>query len=97
MIFRFYNNALSRASRNFAAVIFIIGMLLIGFGFLVWVLRELFAMLFSILFCIVGIGCIGTAIKMFWMQRKMEKLEQDKVPDNYRENVRIHSEKNYDI
>ncbi len=66
-------------------------MLLIGFGFLIWVLRELFAILFAIIFCIAGIGCICTAIKVFWSVRKFEKMNPDE-PHGYRSNVRIHSE-----
>jgi len=50
MSFRFYTNAISRASRNFAAGLFIVGLLLIGFGFLVYILWDLFAILASIVF-----------------------------------------------
>jgi len=53
MSFRFYTNAISRASRNFAAGLFIVGLLLIGFGFLVYILWDLFAILASIVFFVV--------------------------------------------
>ena len=65
MSFRFYTNAVSRASRNFAAGLFIAGLLLIGFGFLVYILRELFAVLASIVFFAAGLGCGITAVKIF--------------------------------
>jgi len=96
MSFRFYTNLVSQASRNFAAGAFIIGMLLIGFGFLIWVLRELFAMLFAVLFCIVGVGCLITGVKIFLAQRKFDKLGSDDSP-GYRENVHIHVEEHHDI
>ncbi|MFC1675754.1 hypothetical protein ACFL3G_01670 [Planctomycetota bacterium] len=93
MSFRFYSNAISQASRNLAAGIFIVGMLLIGFGFLIWLLKELFAILFAGLFCVAGIGCMGTAVKIFWTFRKAGKT----TPNNDdRENVRIHNDHNQD-
>ncbi|MCP4261485.1 MAG: hypothetical protein GY774_28880 [Planctomycetes bacterium] len=96
MSFRFYTNAISQASRNFAAGLCIIGMLLIGFGFLIYVLRELFAILFAILFCFAGLGCGATAIKIFLAQRKLDKMDPDDGTMDYRKNVQIHSEESYE-
>lgn len=95
MDFRFYSNAISQASRNVAAGIFIVGLALIGFGFLIWVLRELFAILFAIMFCIAGVGCLGSAVKLFWTISKMEK-QQPNDSQQHRKNVRIHHEDSYD-
>ncbi|MHC4367819.1 MAG: hypothetical protein ACYSW8_09410, partial [Planctomycetota bacterium] len=61
MGFRFYTNAVSQASRNFAAGLLIVGLMLIGFGFLVYILRDLFAILASIVFFVAGVGCGITA------------------------------------
>lgn len=91
MSFRFYTNAISQASRNFATGLFITGLLLIGFGFLVYVLRDLFAVLASIVFFVTGVGCGITAVKIFWAQHKIDKMNSDDSQD-YRENVRIHIE-----
>lgn len=91
MNFRFYTNAISQASRNVAAGVFIAGMMLIGFGFLIFVLRDLFAILFAILFCAAGIGSIATAVKIFWAQRKIDKFT-DEAENSYRKNVRIRNE-----
>ena len=90
MSFRFYTNAISQASRNFAAGLFIVGLLLIGFGFLVYILRELFAILFAAVFCIAGVGCGITAVKIFLAQRRLDRRIDSAEP--YRENVRIHIE-----
>ena len=95
MSFRFYTNMISQASRNFAAGLFITGMLLIGFGFLIWVLKDLFAILFAIMFCVAGIGCGVTAVKIFWAQRKFDQMTSDDGTVDYRRNVRIHSEEHY--
>ena len=96
MNFRFYTNAVSQASRNFAAGLFIAGLLLIGFGFLVYILRELFAVLFSIVFCVAGLGCGVTAVKIFLAQRKFDKMSSDDGTTGHRKNVQIHIEEDFD-
>jgi hypothetical protein len=92
MVFRFYNNVISQASRNFAAGLFITGLLLIGFGFLVFVLRDLFAFLAFIVFFAAGIGCGVTAIRIFLAQRKLDKMDSEDGTMEFRKNVRIHVE-----
>jgi len=92
MSFRFYTNVISQATRNFAAGLFIVGLLLIGFGFLVYILRDLFAILASIVFFIVGLFCGTTAVKIFLTQRKLDKMNSDDGITSYRRNVRIHTE-----
>ena len=91
MSLRFYTNVISQASRNFAAGLFITGLLLIGFGFLVYILRDLFAVLASIVFFVAGVGCGITAVKIFWAQHKIDKMNSGGSP-GYRENVQIHVE-----
>jgi len=90
MVFRFYNNVISQASKNFAAGLFITGLLLIGFGFLVFVLRDLFAFLAFIIFFAAGIGCGVTAIRIFLAQRKLDKMDSEDGTMEFRRNVRIH-------
>jgi hypothetical protein len=58
---------------------------------LVYILRDLFAVLASIVFFIAGVGCGITAVKIFWAQRKLDKMTSND-PQDYRENVRIHIE-----
>ncbi len=96
MSFRFYSNVISQASRNFAAGLFITGLLLIGFGFLVYILRDLFAILASIVFFVVGLACGTTAVKIFLVQRKLDKMDSDDGAMDYRKNVRIYSEESYE-
>ena len=90
MSFRFYTNAISQASRNFAAGLFVVGLLLIGFGFLVYVLKDLFALFAAALFVFAGVGCGITALKIFLAQRRLDRRIDSAEP--YRENVRIHIE-----
>jgi uncharacterized membrane protein len=93
--FRFYTNAISQASRSIAAGIFTVGLLLIGFGILILALPQLFAMAAAAVFFVVGAGCGVTAIKIFLAQRQLNKINSDDSQD-YRENVRIHIEDDYD-
>lgn len=95
MSFRFYTKAISQASRNIAAGIFIAGLLLIGFGFLIYVLKEIFAILAAIVFSITGAGCLITAVKIFLAQRKVDKLTSDDS-EAYRKNVQIRTEEDFD-
>ena len=97
MSFRVYKNIISQASRNFAAGLFITGLLLIGFGFLVYILRDLFAILASIVFFVVGLVCGATAVKIFLAQRKLDKMSSDDGTKGYRRNVRIRTEEYYDV
>ena len=96
MSFRFYTNAISQASRAIAAGIFIIGLLLIGFGIIIIALPEIFAFLAAAVLFIAGIGCGVTAIKIFWAQRKVDKIGSDDS-EAYRKNVQIHIEEYHDI
>ena len=66
MVFRYYTNAISQASRNVAAAIFIVGLMLIGFGVIIVALPELFAYLAAGVFLVAGVGCAITAVKIFW-------------------------------
>jgi uncharacterized membrane protein len=96
MVFRYYTNAISRASRNVAAGIFIVGMILIGFGFMIYLLPKFFATLAAMVFFIAGIGCGITAVKIFWTLRKMDQAGSN-PPEAYRENVQIHIEEHHDF
>ena len=90
MSFRFYTNAVSKASRTVAAGTFIIGLLLIGFGTIIVALPKIFAYLFGGVFVFAGIGCAITSVKIFLAQRRFNKMASDNSQE-HRENVRIHS------
>lgn len=93
MPFRFYSNMLSQASRSVASGIMIVGLLLIGFGTLILALPELFAFLAAAVFFVAGAGCAIVAIKIFWMQRRLDRFASHEEDANaHRINVRIHTD-----
>lgn len=94
MSFRFYTNAISQASKNVAAGIFITGLLLIGFGFLIYILKEIFAILAAIVFSFSGAVCLITSVKIFLALRKLDKITFEDS-QSYRENVHIHIEEHH--
>lgn len=90
MVFRYYSNALSQASRSVASAIMIVGLLLIGFGVLIAALPQFFAYLAAGVFFVAGLGCGVTAVKIFWAQSRIDRTAENE-PQVYRENVRIHT------
>ncbi len=92
MSFRFYTNVISQATRTIASGIFIVGMVLIGFGFMIYLLPKFFATLAAVVFFIAGLGCGITAVKIFLAQRKLDKMSSEDGITGYRRNVRIHPE-----
>ena len=91
MPFRFYSNWVSQVSRNAATAIFIVGLLLIGFGVVIIAFPELFAALAARIFFIAGLGCSVTAVKIYLAHRRFNKLTSDHS-DDYRKNVQLHIE-----
>jgi hypothetical protein len=90
MVFRYYTNAVSQASRSVASAIMVVGLLLIGFGVLIIALPELFAFLAAAVFFMAGAGCALTAFKIYWAQRQIDRMDTNE-PQIYRQNVRIHT------
>lgn len=82
-------NSVEQAGKGFAKGMFIIGLLLIGFAMLVWVLKEIFAFIAAGIFILAGVWCCGLSIRVWWHTRKF-KAGPDNGEDEYRENVRIH-------
>jgi len=96
MSFRFYTNVISQASRTIAAGIFIVGLVLIGFGFMIYLLPRFFATLAAVVFFVTGAGCGITAVKIFLAQKKLDRLNSDDS-QRHRKNVQIRTEEHYDI
>ncbi|OHB61645.1 MAG: hypothetical protein A2167_05145 [Planctomycetes bacterium RBG_13_46_10] len=92
MNFRFYTNMISQASRTVAATIFVVGLVLIGFGMIIVALPEIFAYLAAILFFISGFGCGITALRIFLAQRRLEKLADEETSD-YKESIEIFNDR----
>ena len=80
-------NPFRQATQGLAKGSLITGLFLIGFGMLVFVLRDLFAFIAAAIFFMAGFSAIGYAIRLFILQWKMRK---DKSV--YREGVEVHFE-----
>lgn len=91
MSFRLYTNAISQASRTVAAGIFMVGLVLIGFGLMIYLLPRFFATLAAMVFFVMGLGCGITAIKIFLAQRRLGKINSNSS-EAYRKNVQVHIE-----
>ena len=88
-MFRFFvqGNPFRQATQGLAKGSLITGLILIGLGMLVWVLRAIIAMVLMILFFMAGFSAIGYAVRLFMVQWKMRKDQSV-----YREGVEVHFE-----
>ena len=88
-MFRFFinGNPFRQATRDAAKVSLFTGLFLIGLGLLVWLLKEIIAIVFMVIFFMAGFSAIGWAVRLFIAQWKMRK---DKAV--YREGVEVHFE-----
>ena len=96
MVFRFYSNAVSQATKGIATGILMVGLLLIGFGMLILAMPEVFALLAAVVFFIGGLGCGFTALRIYLALRQIDRMDND-THTVYRKNVRIHSHDRFDI
>jgi len=89
-------NQINRASRSAAGWFFTTALVLFGIGFLIFILRDIFAILFTAIFFAAGIGCFSIAVRIFFAQRRLDKLDRNSN-QSYRKNVRIHVEEHDDF
>ena len=82
-------------TKGMAGGLFTTGLVLIGFGFMIFLLPKFFATLAAIVFFIVGGTCAITALKMLLALHKFDKMSEDQTGDQYRQNVRIHTEEDW--
>jgi len=95
MSFRFYSNSFNQISKSFSKGLFLIGLLLIGFGMLVWILKEVFAIIAAAIFIIAGIGCCGNAVRFYIATRKVKPFNDDSAGRS--DNVKIRIEQDTDL
>ena len=91
MFFNFYSNSFNQLSKGYAKVLFIVGLLLIGFGTLVWILKEVLAVIAAAIFIAVGCICCFNAVRIFISTVKTNK------DNNGRSNVKIRIEQDLDL
>ncbi len=83
--FSYHGDPFSDATKKIATGAFVTGLLLIGFGMLVFILRDLFAFLAAAVFFLAGFSAMGYAIRLYFARHRMKKHD-----DFYRNNVEIH-------
>ncbi len=84
MFFKLYSDSFKQLSKGYAKVLFIVGLLLIGFGTLVWILKEVLAVIAAAIFIIVGFICCFNAARIF-----INTVKTDKKGGDVRSNVKI--------
>lgn len=86
-MFRFFflRDPFRQAGRSLAIGALVTGLFLIGFGLLVFILRDLFAFLAAAVFFAAGFSAIGYAARLYWLTRQMDRGQKA-----YRKNVEIH-------
>lgn len=89
MFFKMYSDSFNQVSKGFAKGLFVIGLLLIGFGTLVWILKEVLAVIAAAIFIAVGFLCCFNAVRVF-----IGTMKADKHSDEQRDNVRVRIEDN---
>jgi len=92
MFFNFYPNSFNQISKSYAKGLFIVGLLLIGFGTLVWILKEVLAVIAAAIFIVVGCGCCFNAVRILIGTMK---TRQDN--DGRSGNVKVRIEQDLDI
>ncbi|MFH1615016.1 MAG: hypothetical protein ABIG61_08035 [Planctomycetota bacterium] len=95
MFFRNYN-AFPGFTRGLTSGTFILGLILIGFGLLVYILKEIFAAIAAAIFIIAGIGCITAAAKIFLSSLRAGN-NCFRKSNSLRENIQIHTEEHYEM
>jgi hypothetical protein len=85
----FQGDPMRQATKGLAKGALLMGLFLIGFGMLVFILRDVFAFIAAAIFFMAGFSALGYAIRLFVLQHKMKKMDPD---DPYRQNVQIHYE-----
>ncbi len=93
MLFNFYSSSFNQLSKGYAKGLFVVGLLLIGFGTLVWILKEVLAVIAAAIFIIVGCFCCFNGVRIF-----INAMKSDKHDNGGRSsNVKIRIEQNSDL
>jgi hypothetical protein len=91
MLFNFYSNSFSGISKGFAKGLFITGLLIFGFGLLVWIFRQVLAVIAAAIFMAVGVGLCLKAIRIYYIAWKSGRYDGGDDDNSGRSpNVRIH-------
>ncbi len=92
MVFRFYSNQLSQATKGVAGWIFMAGLFLVGFGLLVILLQDVFVFIAAGMFFLFGFCVMYYAVRLYLAARRMGKGVPGEQTEAYRENVKVRIE-----
>lgn len=92
MVFRFYSSQLSQATRSLALWVVAAGLMLVGFGLLTILLRDLFIFIVAGLFFIAGALVISWGIRLLIAAMRMARSGRSAPTQVYRENVSLRVE-----
>ena len=92
MLFNFYSNSFNQFSKGYAKGLFVVGLLLIGFGTLVWILKEVLAVIAAAIFIVVGCFCCFSGVRIF-----IHTMKSDIHDDGRSNNVKIRIEQDIDL
>lgn len=92
MFFNFDSNSFNQLSKGYAKVLFVVGLLLIGFGTLVWILKEVLAVIAAAIFIVVGCFCCFNGVRIF-----IHAMKSGKPDDGRSSNVKIRIEQDLDL
>ena len=92
MMFNFYSNSFSGISKTFAKGLFVTGLLVFGFGLLVWIFKEILALIAAVIFMAIGVGCCLKAIRIYYLAWKFGRKDKGDDNSGRSDNVRIRME-----
>ena len=92
MVFRFYSDQLSQATKGVAGWIFMAGLFLVGFGLLVIFLKDVFVFIAAGMFFLFGFCVMYYAVRLYLAARRMGKGVPGEQAEAYRENVKVRIE-----
>ncbi|MGD0785352.1 MAG: hypothetical protein ABR969_06025 [Sedimentisphaerales bacterium] len=93
MFFKLYSDSFNQISKGYAKGLFVVGLLLIGFGTLVWLFKEVLALIAAAIFVFIGAVCCFNAVRIFFGTWKSGKSPDDGRSDN----IKIHIERDTDL
>lgn len=97
MLFRYYSNTISRASRGIAFGIFMFGLMLLGIGAVIAAFPQIFAYLVAAIFFVVGAGCLIGALKVYFSYRRFLRTSEHGDEGGFTEHSgRIHELDDFD-
>ncbi|MBE0535241.1 MAG: hypothetical protein IH624_06180 [Phycisphaerae bacterium] len=89
MVFRFYSSQLSQATRSLALWVFVGGLVLMGFGLLTILLRDVFIFIVAGLFFVAGLVVMSWGVRLLIAALRMGRRPRQAGPGAYRENVSV--------